>query len=42
MIGFNGVKTLFLIVLLSGLLLVIGQMLGACWDWPSPACWSSR
>lgn len=28
MIGFNGVKTLFLIVLLSGLLLIIGQMVG--------------
>ena len=28
MIGFNGIKTLFLIVLLSGLVLVIGQMLG--------------
>lgn len=28
MIGFNGVKTLFLIVLLSGLLLVVGQMVG--------------
>ena len=28
MIGLNGIKTLFLIVLLSGLVLVIGQMLG--------------